>query len=115
MAAMLVLTVYTRFLKLFVVLPLGTLAFSSFSGDREIAHSSSAYFKYVLGLALEAAAMGLALIVSGMIISSDLFMFGDSTGTWGSVLFLVQIILQLAVTVGTVRGAHELVSRTLGV
>lgn len=116
LSVMLVLTVYARFIKLFIVLPLGTLAFSSFAGDREIAHSSSAYFRYILGLTLEAVAMGLALIVSGLLINSGvLFISSGATGFNFILLYLVQICLQLAITLGTVKGAHELVSRTLGV
>lgn len=116
LGVMLVLSVYSRFIKLFVVLPLGTLAFSTFAGDRETAHSSSAYFRYILGLALEAVAMGIALIISGMIINSGVLLINEgANGIAYILLTLCQICLQLAITVGTVRGAHELVSRTLGV
>ena len=116
LSVMLVLAVYSRFIKLFVVLPLGTLAFSTFAGDRETAHSSSAYFRYILGLALEAVAIGIALIVSGLLINSDILMLSKgATGISYILLYLFQICLQLGITVGTVRGAHELVSRTLGV
>ena len=113
----LVITVYMRFMKIFIALPLGTLAFSTFAGDREIAHSSTSYFKYVIGLALEAVAIGLGLVASTAIVNSGALDFSGLAGNSIGVVvgFLIQMIFMLATTVSVAKGASEIDHRTIGV
>jgi hypothetical protein len=44
----LIYTVYFRFLKLFILVPMGALAFSTLGGNRGVSHTAVSYFKYFL-------------------------------------------------------------------
>ena len=110
LSVMLILSVVNRFLKIFIAIPLGTVAFSTFAGDREIAHSSSSYFKYALALAIEGAAIGLALIAGARIVTS-INLFGDSS----VFLWMVEKVFEIAAVLGVVKGIQEIINRVFGI
>ena len=56
-------TVYFRFLKLLIIVPIGSIAFSTMGGNRMVAHTAVTYSKYFLSVAFEAVTMALAIIV----------------------------------------------------
>ena len=46
-------TVYFRFLKLLVIVPIGSIAYATMSGNRMVAHTAVSYSKYFLSEAFE--------------------------------------------------------------
>nr|MCR5836772.1 hypothetical protein [Lachnospiraceae bacterium] len=60
---MLIYTVYFRFLKLMIIVPLGALALSTVSGNRGVTHTAVTYFRFFLSVVLEAVTMAVAIIV----------------------------------------------------
>ena len=56
-------TVYFRFLRLLIIVPMGSIAFSTMGGNRTVNHTVSAYCKYFLSVTFEAVTMALAIIV----------------------------------------------------
>ena len=75
---MLIFTVYFRFLKLMVIVPLGAIAFSTVSGNRMVSHTAVTYAKYFLSIVLEAVTMALAIIVCNAFLNAGLPAFTSS-------------------------------------
>lgn len=71
-------TVYFSFLKLLIIVPIGSIAFSTMGGNRMVAHTAVTYSKYFLSVAFAAVTMALAIIVCNAFISAGLPSFtGD--------------------------------------
>lgn len=63
-AAVIIITVFIRFLKIWVAVPYGTLAFSTISsGSHWLNGTVSAFIKYLLSVLLEAFSMGIGLSI----------------------------------------------------
>ncbi len=108
-------TVYFRFLRIMVIAPLGALAFSTASGNRNVAHTALTYGRHVLGVILEAVFMVLAMMVCNAFLSSGLPGFTGDYADWvESLLYLCEMVFSIALTVGAVKGSQQLVSRALG-
>lgn len=56
-------TVYFRFLKIMVIVPIGSIAFSTLAGNRNVANTASTYAKYFLSVVFEAVTMALAIML----------------------------------------------------
>ena len=56
-------TVYFRFLKILIIVPLGAIACSTMAGNRMVSHTMSTYCKYFLSCVFEAVTMALAIVV----------------------------------------------------
>ena len=111
----LIYTVYFRFLKLMVIVPIGSIAFSTMSGNRMVAHTAVTYVKYFLSTALEAVTMALAIIVCNAFISAGLPSFTGEFADWAKTLiYLCEMTFTIALTVGSVKGAQSLTSKVLG-
>ena len=65
-------TVYFRFLKILITVPLGAIAFSTMGGNRTVSHTVSTYCKYFLSIVFEAVTMALAIIVCNAFINAGL-------------------------------------------
>lgn len=108
-------TVYFRFLKLLVIIPLGSIAFSTMSGNRTVAHTAVTYFKYFISVAFEAVMMALAIIVCNAFINAGLPSFTGEFADWAKTLiYLCEMTFSIALTVGSVKGAQSLTSKALG-
>ncbi len=108
-------TVYFRFLKLLVIVPLGSIAFSTMSGNRTVAHTAVTYCKYFLSVAFEAVTMALAIIVCNAFINAGLPTFTGEFADWAKTLiYLCEMTFSIALTVGSVKGAQNLSSKALG-
>lgn len=108
-------TVYFRFLKLMVMVPVGSIAFSTLAGNRNVSHTASAYAKYFLSVVFEAVTMALAIMVCNAFISAGLPSFTGSYADWAKTLiYLCEMTFTIALTVGSVKGAQSLTSRALG-
>lgn len=108
-------TVYFRFLKILIIVPLGALAFSTMGGNRTVSHTVVTYCKYFLSVVFEAVTMALAIIVCNAFISAGLPAFTGSYADWAQTLiYLCEMTFTIAMTVGSVKGAQSLTSKAFG-
>lgn len=108
-------TVYFRFLKLMIIVPIGSIAFSTMAGNRNVAHTASSYAKYFLSVVFEAVTMALAIIICNAFIGAGLPSFTGSYADWAQTLiYLCEMTFAIAMTVGSVKGAQSLTSKALG-
>lgn len=108
-------TVYFRFLKLMVIVPIGSIAFSTLAGNRNVAHTASSYAKHFLSVVFEAVTMALAIVICNAFISAGLPAFTGNYADWAQTLiYLCEMTFTIALTVGSVKGAQSLTSRALG-
>ncbi len=108
-------TVYFRFLKLLIIVPLGSIAYSTMSGNRMVAHTAVTYSKYFLSVVFEAVTMVLAIVVCNAFINAGLPSFTGDYSDWAKTLvYLCEMTFTIALTVGSVKGAQSLTSKALG-
>ena len=111
----LIYTVYFRFLKLLIIVPLGSVAFSTTGGNRMVSHTAVTYSKYFLSVTFEAVTMALAIIVCNAFINAGLPEFTGDYSDWAKTLiYLCEMTFTIALTVGSVKGAQSLTSKALG-
>lgn len=92
-------TVYFRFLKLLIIVPIGSIAFSTMGGNRMVAHTAVTYCKYFLSVAFEAVTMALAIIVCNAFISAGLPSFTGDYADWAKTLiYLCEMTFTIALT-----------------
>jgi hypothetical protein len=111
----LIYTVYFRFLKLLIIVPLGSIAYSTMGGNCMVANTAVTYSKYFLSVVLEAVVMALAILVCNALVNSGLPSFTGDYADWAQTLiYLCEMTFTIALTVGTVKGAQGLISKALG-
>ena len=111
----LIYTVYFRFLRLLVIVPMGAVAFSTMSGNRTVSHTMVTYCRYFLAVCFEAVTMALAIIVCNAFINAGLPTFASSYADWTKTLiYLCEMTFTIALTVGSVKGAQNLTSKVFG-
>lgn len=111
----LIYTVYFRFLRLLVIVPMGAVAFSTMSGNRTVSHTMVTYCRYFLAVCFEAVTMALAIIVCNAFINAGLPSFTGSYADWTKTLiYLCEMTFAIALTVGSVKGAQNLTSKVFG-
>lgn len=111
----LIYTVYFRFLKILIIVPMGAIACSTLSGNRTVSHTAVSFFKYFLSVVLEAVTMALAIIICNAFVNAGLPEFTGSYADWAQTLiYLCEMTFTIAMTVGSVKGAQNLTSRALG-
>lgn len=108
-------TVYFRFLKILIIVPMGAIAFSTMGGNRTVSHTVVIYCKYFLSLVFEAVTMALAIIVCNAFVNAGLPSFTGSYADWAQTLiYLCEMTFTVAMTVGSVKGAQALTSKAFG-
>ena len=108
-------TVYFRFLKIMVIVPMGSIALSTLAGNRNVASTAGAYAKYFLSVVFEAVTMALAIMLCNSFISAGLPSFTGGYSDWAKTLiYLCEMTFTIALTVGSVKGAQSLTSKALG-
>lgn len=108
-------TVYFRFLRLLIVIPLGALAFSTMGGNRAVSHTMAAYCKYFLSVCFEAVTMALAIMMCNTFINAGLPAFTGGYADWTQTLiYLCEMTFSIALTVGCVKGAQSLTGKVFG-
>ena len=108
-------TVYFRFLKILIIVPMGALAFSTMGGNKTVSNTVVTYCKYFLATVLEAVTMALAIIVCNAFVSAGLPAFTGAYASWAQTLiYLCEMTFTIAMTVGSVKGAQSLTSRMFG-
>lgn len=112
---MLIYTVYFRFLKLMIIVPLGALALSTVSGNRGVTHTAVTYFRFFLSVVLEAVTMAVAIIVCNAFLNAGLPTFTSDYADWTKALmYMCELTFSVAFTMGSVKGAQTLTSKALG-
>lgn len=106
---MLIYTVYFRFLKIYIILPLASLACATFAGGHEIARIGFTYFKSVLVYAFEVLVIYLAILFGNVLGSSASGIWPDSI-TWN----MLEPVLYAGLVVGAAKGAENILRRTFG-
>ncbi len=111
----LIYQVYFRFLRLFIIVPLGALAFSTMAGNKTVSNTVAAYSKYFLSVTFEAVTMALAIIMCNAFINAGLPSFTGGYADWAQTLiYLCEMTFTIALTVGSVKGAQSLTSKVFG-
>lgn len=111
----LIYTVYFRFLRLLIIVPMGAIAFSTMGGNRTVNHTVVAYCKYFLSVTFEAVTMALAIIVCNAFVNAGLPSFTGGYADWAQTLiYLCEMTFTIALTVGSVKGAQNLTSKAFG-
>ena len=108
-------TVYFRFLKILIIVPLGAIAFSTMGGNRTISNTVVTYCKYFLSVVFEAVTMALAIIICNAFVNAGLPSFTGRYADWAQTLiYLCEMTFTIAMTVGSVKGAQSLTSKAFG-
>lgn len=111
----LIYTVYFRFLKILVIVPMGAIAYATIAGNRSVSHTALSYSRYLLSVVFEAVTMVLAIMVCNAFINSGLPSFTGNYAEWAKTLiYLCELTFTIALTVGSVKGAQNLTSKALG-
>lgn len=111
----LIYTVYFRFLRLLVIVPMGAIAFSTMGGNRNVSHTALTFSKYFLCVCFEAVTMTLAILICNAFISAGLPAFTGGYADWTKTLiYLCEMTFAVALTVGSVKGAQTLTSKAFG-
>lgn len=111
----LIYTVYFRFLRLLVIVPIGAIAFSTMGGNRTVSHTAVTYCKYFLCVCFEAVTMALSIIICNAFINAGLPTFTSTYADWTQTLiYLCEMTFAIALTVGSVKGAQTLTSKVFG-
>lgn len=110
----LILTVYGRFFKLFMYTAISPLPLASFAGEGT-SQSGKAFLKSYIGVCMEGAVIVLACIIYSAFLSSSAPAINDSlpavTMAWE---YLGQLIFNMLVLTGLVKGADRIVKEMLG-
>lgn len=108
-------TVYFRILRILVIIPFATIAFSTLAGNRAVSSTCVHYFKYFLSVVIEAVTMTLGILVCNSFIQGGLPAFTGNFADWAKTLiYLAEITFTISLTVGAVKGAQNLTSKVLG-
>ena len=111
----LIYTVYFRFLRLLVIVPMGAIAFSTMGGNRTVTNTMVTYCKYFLSVTFEAVTMALAILICNAFINAGLPSFTGDYADWAKALiYLCEMTFAVALTVGSVKGAQNLTSKAFG-
>ena len=111
----LIYTVYFRFLRLLVIVPIGAIAFSTMGGNRTVSHTAVTYCKYFLCVCFEAVTMALSIIICNAFINAGLPTFTSTYADWTQTLiYLCEMTFAIALTVGSVKGAQTLTGKVFG-
>lgn len=117
-------TVISRFMKIFILMPFGVLSFSTIVGGHEMSASAKAFIKHVFLIMLEGICIVLTLkissIWSGINISGILSASGANLGNFketgtliDGMIWVLDLILPMMMTVGLVKGIQSLLSKAL--
>ncbi len=108
-------TVYFRFLKILIIVPLGAIAFSTMGGNRTVSNTVVTYCKNFLSVVFEAVTMVLAIIICNAFVNAGLPSFTGGYADWAQTLiYLCEMTFTIAMTVGSVKGAQSLTSKVFG-
>ena len=112
----LILAVLSRLFKLYLCIPFGPVALSSFAGGHTLSQTGISWLRTLFAYSLEAVVIAIAIRISfgmfadgGMMTSS-----GNVTGAVGAVLTIVEYCLPMITGCACVKGAEVTIRRCLG-
>ncbi len=113
LAFLMILTVYGRFFKLYLYAALSPVALASFAGEG-MSQMGRAFLKSYMGVCLQGAVIVLACIVFSAFAASGTVVLGGGSvvaQVWG---YLGEVIFNMLVLVGLVKGADRVVREMFG-
>lgn len=122
-AGIIVYVVYFRYIKVLLCMPFAPLALSTLCANREVQRTTYSYVRYFIALASEVIAIMLALILCNAILSGGIpeLLQAISTVKGNSssqisvcIMDCFAIIFTCCLTVGSVKGAEQLMTRIIG-
>ncbi len=108
-----ILTVYGRFFRLYMYTALAPIPLSSFAGEGTSIHGK-AFIKSYIGVCMEGAVIVLALLIFSAVVSSNepgLVAGSVVTQVWA---YIGELIFNMLVLVGAVKGADRIAKEMLG-
>ncbi len=114
MAFSILYATYARMLKILLLIPFGSLAFSTMGGGGEVGRVCVSYLKYFMAIALEAVTISTALIFGSALMKFGTINLGYKAG-WLVVLeHLISMLFQAAILTGTVKSAEHITREMIG-
>lgn len=122
-AGMIVYVVYFRYIKVLLCMPFAPLALSTLCAGREVQRTTYSYVRYFIALASEVIAIMLALLLCNAILSGGIPELIQAISTVNGsinspisvcILDCFAIIFTCCLTVGSVKGAEQLMIRIVG-
>jgi len=107
------LSVLSRFFKLFVCIPFAPVALASFAGGHGLSQSGISWIKTFMGYCLEVVVIALTLVIAFKLFNGNTF-FNSSDGWTGTVLAICEICLPMVTAVSCVKGAEGIIRKCLG-
>lgn len=106
---MLIYTVYFRFLKIFIIAPLASLAYATFAGGPELSRIGFSYLKTIAAYSFEVVLIILAINFGNILGSVSSAIWPDNM-IWQ----MLEPLLHAGLVVGAARGAEMILRRTFG-
>lgn len=112
----LILAVLSRLFKMYLCIPFGPVALSSFAGGQTISQTGISWIRTFLAYALEAVVIALAIRISFGLFSDGAMMAGSGnmSGALGAILTIVEYCLPMITACACVKGAEATIRRCLG-
>ena len=112
----LILAVLSRLFKMYLCIPFGPVALSSFAGGHMISQTGISWIRTFLAYALEAVVIAIAIRISFGLFADGGVMAGSSetTGAIGAILTIVEYCLPMITACACVKGAEATIRRCLG-
>lgn len=110
-----ILSVLTRFFKIFMCVPFAPPALASFAGGQGLSQTGIAWIKTFVGYCLEVVVIALALMLAFSFFTSGSKFFNiQKDGFSGVVLGILNICMPMTTAVACVKGAEGILRKTLG-
>lgn len=110
-----ILSVLTRFFKIFMCIPFAPPALASFAGGQGLSQTGVAWIKTFIGYCLEVVVIALALMLAfSFFAGGNNFFTASRDGFSGVVLGILNICMPMLTAVACVKGAESILRKTLG-
>lgn len=112
MSFILILTVYSRFFKLYMYTALAPVPLSTFAGEMT-SGTGKAFIKSYLGICMEGAVVVLACIIFSAFASSPTTVLGTGSAVTKVWSYIAEVVFNMLVLVGLIKGADRIVKEML--
>ena len=112
----LILAVLSRLFKMYLCIPFGPAALSSFAGGHTLSQTGISWIRTFLAYALEAVVIAIAIRISFGLFSGGTTMVSSQgvSGAIGAILTIVEYCLPMITACACVKGAEATIRRCLG-
>lgn len=108
-----ILTVYSRIFKIYIFTAIAPIPFSAFAGEPTSSIGKN-FLRSYAGACLEGAVIALACIIFSVVASSPDVAMSEVSGVTMVWCYIVQVIFNLLILVGTVRMSDRIIKELLG-